>query len=216
MSLNWIRVTGDRSRSLQELAQQAVGVLVAATLRGCVRISKPNIKVQALGEFDETGHSPAAVVSHALPQKGRQPSHLASETFKSILGRAAVHSAQHDIARLALHEHTHAGTIERRLPQGDCLRGVNRLVANALVGVAGMRAAQSESNPLWRRTPIIQMVIGILIQRGVESYITPTRATLITNAVRRRRSTGMVAQHCHVSVARQLARDRRSAVPKQT
>jgi hypothetical protein len=103
---------------------------------GAVRIGEPDIKLHAFCEFDMTGHLRAAVVRQALPQENRQLLHLASEALKGILRRAAVHSTQHDIARLALHERTHAGTIERPLdqvsfpvawplPQRDLLRAMD-------------------------------------------------------------------------------------------
>lgn len=54
------------------MAQQAIGVFVAAALPGRVRVSKPDVDVQSLGQLGVTSHLTAAIIGQALAQIRRQ------------------------------------------------------------------------------------------------------------------------------------------------
>ncbi|KPL49173.1 hypothetical protein XAXN_08935 [Xanthomonas axonopodis] len=82
-----------------------------------MRIGKPHVQVQPLHQLGITGHFGAAIIGQARSHRGGQFLHLAGESFQGICGRAAVHTAQHEKARLALHQGAHAGTIEPTLDQ---------------------------------------------------------------------------------------------------
>lgn len=96
----------------QELAQQSVGVLVAAALPGGMRIGEPDVELEPLGEFTMTGHLGTAVIGQALAQEGGQFAQLTAEALKGILGRAAFHLAEHDKARVALDQGAHGRAVE--------------------------------------------------------------------------------------------------------
>src|SRR5690554_1807058 len=94
---------GGQIRALgHELAQQAIGILVAAPLPGRVRIGEPDRQLQPLRQFLVPGHLAAPVVGQALAKEGRQPFHLTRKALQRGLGPAVVHLAQHHETALAL------------------------------------------------------------------------------------------------------------------
>lgn len=80
-------------------------------------VSEPDVDVQALGEFGVAGQLTAADMDQTLAQERRQLLHLARKPLQRILGRAAVHPAQHDESRLVLHQRTHARAVEGALDE---------------------------------------------------------------------------------------------------
>ena len=99
----------------QELAQQAIGVLVAAALPRRVRIGEPDIESQAPSQFGMTGHFAAPVVGHALAQDGGQITHLPGEALQGGFSGRCVHFAEHHEARLALDNGAHRRAVVRAL-----------------------------------------------------------------------------------------------------
>ena len=109
---------GGQIRALgQELAQQPVGFLVATPLPGGVRVSEPDIELEALGQFAMTGHLRTPVIGQALTQEGRHLAQLTGEALEGVLGRATVHPAQHDEAGLALDQRAHGRAVEGALDE---------------------------------------------------------------------------------------------------
>lgn len=92
-------------------------------------------------------------------------------------------------------------------------RGVNRFVADALVGIVGIHTAKSGSNLLRRPAPIDQPVMHMPVQRAAGKQLVPPSATLTTNSVRQCRTRRIVVRR-RIAVARQFARNCRDASPE--
>ena len=99
-------------------------------------------------------------------------------------------------------------------------RGVNRLVADAAVGIVGMHHAQSGRNLLRRPTVIHQSVVNVLEQRRAFLQAPPTTTAQTTAAIGLRRRRGVVAaarvrRRRRNVVTRELAADAR-CIPSQS
>lgn len=64
-----------------------------------------------MAELLEAGHLASPVVSQARSQEGRNVLHLPHDSFKGVLGRAAIHLAQDHEAGLSLGEHADGGAV---------------------------------------------------------------------------------------------------------
>ena len=86
----------------QELANQAVHVLVGAALPGAVGFAEEHGHAGGGGEFEVAGHLGAAVVGEALAQLGDDLVEAPGEAFEGVGGGAAVHLGEQHEAAVAL------------------------------------------------------------------------------------------------------------------
>jgi hypothetical protein len=101
----------------EELAQQTVGVLVAAARPAGMRITKSDVCFQPSSQLRVASHLAATVVSHGPAQHSRQAFHLAGEAFQRRFGSAAAHFAENEKACLALDHRAHGRAVEGPLDQ---------------------------------------------------------------------------------------------------
>ena len=95
-----------------------------------MRITKPDVDLQAARQFRVAGHLAAAVVGHALAQGGGQPFHLSRKAFQRRVSGAAAHLAENKIAGLALDHRAHRRAVGRPLDQVTFLSADRRLRSN--------------------------------------------------------------------------------------
>ncbi|KVX80894.1 hypothetical protein WL08_12535 [Burkholderia ubonensis] len=186
MSLSWVCVTTERSMPLGRNWRSKPLVFSLLPLPRRMQVGKPDIEIQALGEFDMAGHFRSAVVGQALAQKGRQLLHLAREAFQGVLCGAAVHAAQHDEACLALDQRAHTGTIEgafdevalpmpRPLPQLDLLRSMHDAQFLGHKAGTGKRRASTSTRGLFLAQGfnhrLLQFATRVGINGGVNRFV---------------------------------------------
>ena len=82
----------------QELANQAVDVLVTASLPRAMRVAEVNGYTSVLRDLGVLGHLPALVVSHALAHRQRHPIKRCTEALHRRRGRRVAHLHQHQVA----------------------------------------------------------------------------------------------------------------------
>ena len=70
--------------------------------RRLMRITEPDVDLEAARQFRPAGHLAAAVVGHALAQGAGQPFCLSRKAFQRRVSGAVAHLAKNEIAGLAL------------------------------------------------------------------------------------------------------------------
>ncbi len=85
--------------------------------QGACGSSEPDVDLQPPCQFGVAGHLGAAVVGHALAQRGGQALHLAGEAVENGIGAVAAHPAQNDEAGPALDQRARRGAVEGALDQ---------------------------------------------------------------------------------------------------
>src|SRR5205085_1119009 len=145
----------------QILADQAIGVLVAATLPGAIGIGEVDLDAGGPGELGVTRHLAAGTVAERLAQARR---HVPGQTLEAVLSGervAAFQASNHDWARGALDKRANGGAVMRtphqvafpmtwHQPLGDVLwpRGDAQFLGDATAPVGAARARPTGLVPL--------------------------------------------------------------------
>ena len=106
-----LRIGGQVRALGQVLTQQAIGILVGATLPRGMRIGKEDLDRESLGQLLVLGHLFAPIVGQRFPQRGGHLSELLGEASVGTGGIRAVHSGQQHQPCGPFHQGTHSRAI---------------------------------------------------------------------------------------------------------
>ncbi|VVE47585.1 hypothetical protein PSO31014_04457 [Pandoraea soli] len=95
-------------------------------------------------------------------------------------------------------------------------RGVNRFVADALVGFVGIHPTKSGSNLLRRPAPVDQPVMYVLIKLAAGNQFSPTHAVFTPRPVCHGRTRGVIVGRRRLAVSLEFPCHRRSRTTKHS